>query len=498
MEKKTTGICFIAGAGPGDIDLITVRLLKLIGDVDVIIYDDLINKDLLKLRREGAETIYVGKRSGKHSMPQEEINSILTEKTGEGKRVLRLKGGDPFVFGRGSEECKALQEKGLRYSLVPGITSAVSVPEAAGIPVTERGVSRSFTVISGHLSKDSTQEEKELFENAARSRGTICFLMGLENIRKIVSGLKNGGMSEKTPAAVISSGTTINQYTVRGTLEDIAERAESDESVVTPAIIVVGELAAREYIGSRNPVIFVTGTKDMVEKERNAFRLNAVDTVACPHLTLKTNDEVLLEQAVEGLEKYTYLAFLSQHSVRFFMKAFLDKRDVRDLLGIKIACVGKATADFLKKEYGIRADLIPENYESESMARLVVENITDRSKARVLILRAKEGDRTINDIFRDNEVEFDDLSLYRLETDENVLKEIKEKNPIPDYITFASAEGVRKYSELDGAIGEKTVIICIGRYTADKAREIYSNKVVLTDRSDVESFVTKYLELEEY
>ena len=245
MEKKSKGICYIAGAGPGDPELVTVKTKKLIGEADVIVYDDLIGTELLHEKREDAELIYVGKRAGKHSASQEDINSILVEKTKEGLKVLRLKGGDPFVFGRGSEECAALKSAGLKFTVIPGITSAISVPMYAGIPVTERGVSRSVTIITGHKKHKDVEYD---YSRYAAVGGTLVFLMGLGNIELIIEGLRKGGLDTATPVAVISQGTTEDQYVLRGTASDICKLVRGDSKVVTPAIIVVGELAARKYL----------------------------------------------------------------------------------------------------------------------------------------------------------------------------------------------------------------------------------------------------------
>ena len=336
MEKKSKGICYIAGAGPGDPGLVTVKTKKLIGEADVIVYDDLIGTELLHEKREDAELIYVGKRAGKHSASQEDINSILVEKTKEGLKVLRLKGGDPFVFGRGSEECAALKNAGLNFTVIPGITSAISVPMYAGIPVTERGVSRSVTIITGHKKHKDVEDD---YSRYAAVGGTLVFLMGLGNIELIIEGLKKGGLDTATPVAVISQGTTEDQYVLRGTASNICKRVRGDSKVVTPAIIVVGELAARKYLSeeltsielstSGNPsAIYVTGTKDFVEKEVRAFAESGIKATPWPHITIETVNEARLDEEIDRLEEYTHIAFLSQHSIRIFMNAFLRRNDI--------------------------------------------------------------------------------------------------------------------------------------------------------------------------
>jgi len=229
----------LVGAGPGDEELITVKGLKAIKDGDVIIYDDLINKDLLKYAREDAELIYVGKRKGKHSYKQEDINKLLVEKARENKVVIRLKGGDPFVFGRGGEEVLYLKRHNIPYEVIPGVTSAIAVPEVAGIPLTHRKVSSSFTVVTGHEAEDKEERQVKLRD---LNSDTIVILMGISNLESHVRELlKNPRRSESTPVAIITNGTTKRQKVIKGTLGDIVKKAK-EHKVKPPGVIVVGEV----------------------------------------------------------------------------------------------------------------------------------------------------------------------------------------------------------------------------------------------------------------
>ena len=238
---------YLVGAGCGDGDLITVKGLKLLRQCQVLVYDDLIAEELLEEVPETAEKIYVGKRYGKHSSSQEEICRLLVQKAGEGKTVVRLKGGDPFVFGRGGEEMKALMEAGISCQEVPGISSAIAIPAMAGIPVTYRGLSRSLHIIAGRTA-DTEGGLPEDLELLARLNGTLVFLMGLNQLERIVNGLLDCGMAEETPAAVISGGNAPCPVTVRGTLRTIAEETEKKQ-VRSPAVIVVGKVTALELDG---------------------------------------------------------------------------------------------------------------------------------------------------------------------------------------------------------------------------------------------------------
>lgn len=507
MEKKSKGICYIAGAGPGDPGLVTVKTKKLIGEADVIVYDDLIGTELLHEKREDAELIYVGKRAGKHSASQEDINSILVEKTKEGLKVLRLKGGDPFVFGRGSEECAALKNAGLNFTVIPGITSAISVPMYAGIPVTERGVSRSVTIITGHKKHKDVEDD---YSRYAAVGGTLVFLMGLGNIELIIEGLRKGGLDTATPVAVISQGTTEDQYVLRGTASNICKRVRGDSKVVTPAIIVVGELAARKYLSEeltsvelstsgKPSVIYVTGTKDFVEKEVREFAESGIKATPWPHITIETVNEARLDEEIDRLEEYTHIAFLSQHSIRIFMNAFLRRNDIRRLSSVKLATVGKASADFFRSEYNISVDIIPKEYNSEAMSLEISKDIRSEQEqsskeGRLLIVRAREGDRSNNHVFDSEGISYTDLSIYQLSPDKNVAEIVKhsaEEISLAEkcFITFGSAEGVRLFAETGINLGDSVKVVCIGKYTADAAKKHFRNEVITVENSSIKSMV---------
>jgi len=233
------GKVFLTGAGPGDCELMTIKALRLIKEADVIIYDRLANPEILKEAKDGIECIYVGKADGRHSVPQDEINEIIYQSALKYKIVVRLKGGDPFVFGRGGEEAIYLKERGIKFEIIPGITSAVSVPAYAGIPVTQRGIAVSFRVVTGHEAPN--KEVSQIPWDNFKTNDTIVFLMGLHNLSKISTKLIEVGREKNTPCAVISKGTTIKQKTVVGTLENILQKVQ-ESKIKTPALIIVGEV----------------------------------------------------------------------------------------------------------------------------------------------------------------------------------------------------------------------------------------------------------------
>ncbi len=235
------GKVYLTGAGPGDIDLLTVKALRVVREADVIIYDRLANPDILKEAKPGCEFVYVGKEDGRHTLPQDEINEVIYQNALKYEKVVRLKGGDPLVFGRGGEEAKYLKERGIRFEFIPGVTSAISVPAYAGIPVTHRGVAVSFKVVTGHEAPN--KEHSQVDWESMKADETIVFLMGLHNLGNIAKNLIRIGRSPDTPVAVISKGTTPEQKSVTGTLADIHEKVK-EAGIKTPALIVVGNVVA--------------------------------------------------------------------------------------------------------------------------------------------------------------------------------------------------------------------------------------------------------------
>ncbi|WP_300363812.1 uroporphyrinogen-III C-methyltransferase [Hydrogenimonas sp.] len=233
------GKVYLTGAGPGDIDLLTVKALRVVREADVIIYDRLANPDILKEAKEGCEFVYVGKEDGRHTLPQDQINEVIYQNALKYENVVRLKGGDPLVFGRGGEEAKYLKERGIPFEFIPGVTSAISVPAYAGIPVTHRGVAVSFKVVTGHEAPN--KEHSQVDWESMKADETIVFLMGLHNLGNIAENLIRIGRDPNTPAAVISRGTTSEQKSVTGTLETIHEKVKS-ANLPTPALIVVGKV----------------------------------------------------------------------------------------------------------------------------------------------------------------------------------------------------------------------------------------------------------------
>jgi len=466
---KKNGKVYLIGAGCGDYDLITLRGIKLLRECDTVIYDALADRRLLGLCRPDAEKIYVGKRSGKHCLAQEEINSLLVKKAAEDRIVARLKGGDPFVFGRGGEEILSLRENNIPYLVVCGISSAIAVPGSAGIPVTHRDVSRSFHVITGHTSDDFVCKNLDSY---AGLDGTLVFLMGLKNLPQIASGLIAGGMPGDTPAAVISSGASAGQRTVRARLDKIAETAAC-EKMTAPAVIVVGKTAEFDFSPTyTQPLcgasVALTATSLLSEKLIAELEGMGAQAYKVGEIGICTNvDAFDTDRAFENLSDYSVLVLTSPNGADIFLSELKRRRiDVRKLGQLKIAVIGGGTAEILESA-GIFPELMPESFTSNALGRLLAEK-HDRNE-RVLILRSSEGSEELVKPLVSAGIYHDDISLYS-----PVYRDLTEGNEIfDDYLVFASGSGVRGFFGTGCSISERTKIVCIGEVTA---AELYKYK----------------------
>ncbi len=469
---KETGVVYLVGAGPGDPGLITEKGLSRLRICDAVVYDSLLSPRLLEEVPDQSRKIYVGKRAGHHSMKQEEINQLLVELAREGLTVVRLKGGDPFVFGRGGEEIMALSEAGIPYEVVSGVTSAVAALASAGIPVTHRALSRSFHVMTGHtLSSEVTLPPD--FDEFARLSGTLVFLMGLGNLSLIVKGLLNHGKPGKTPAAVIQNGTLPGERTIRGTIENIEEKVLA-AGIESPAIIVVGEVASLDFSSTlKQPLegcrIGVTGTDSFTGRLRKQLEsLGGASECILSLLVESCRKVAEMKKAYEKLPSYTWIIFTSANGVREFFHGLLEwGYDFRSVGHVKFAAVGRGTADELLR-YGFLSDYIPEKYQVQDLAAGLKGLITGED--RLLIPRSSGGSKELNEILDETGVPYDDIVLYDvalacLETEKRAeaLKNL-------DYLTFSSASGVEAFfREADKEIKEALAglkVVSIGDITA--------------------------------
>jgi uroporphyrinogen III methyltransferase / synthase len=477
-----TGKVYLVGAGPGDPGLMTVKGLKLLARADVIVYDQLACPELLKQARPGAEVIYVGKKAGAHTLAQGGINQLLVDKARAGLTVVRLKGGDPFVFGRGGEEAEALAAAGARFEVVPGVTSAVAVPAYAGIPVTHRAHTTLVTFITGH--EDPTKEESTIpWQNLGANPGTLVFLMGVKNLAENCRRLVQAGRPEDTPAAVIQSGTLPEQRTVTGTLADIADRAR-EAGIRPPAILVVGGVAAlRERLAwwEKRPLFgktaVVTRTREQASALVDLLAEAGARCLEIPTLEIAPPDDCgPLDAALGHLSGYAWVIFTSANGVAaFFQRLFDQGLDVRALGRAKLAAIGPATAQALR-ERGLVADVVPARFVAEDLAAALLPRIVPG--AQVLLARAQVAREVLPEMLAQAGIQVDVAAVYQARPPTGIPEEARpfiESGEI-DILTFASSATVHNFAALVGPakfqeLAKIAVVAAIGPITAANLEE---------------------------
>ncbi len=464
------GCVYLCGAGCGEADLITVRGMNVLKRCDVVIYDSLIDESLLEYAPAYAERICAGKRAGRHSAKQEDINSVIAEKALEGKCVVRLKGGDPLVFGRGGEEAEFLGKNGIFYEFIPGITSSVAAPEFAGIPVTHRNLSRSFHVVTGHTADDTLPENMTEY---ARLNGTLVFLMGLNSLPEIACGLMKNGKSPDTPAAVISNGGSKNQTVIKGVLSDISEKAKSAE---TPAVIVVGETALCNFICEKKMTVSVVGTRTFTEKlAEKTSPFGIKNEFPCRLFIKEYTENAKLDNALKNISRYSVITFTSANAVKVFFGEI--KRlciDARKFARLKFAVIGSGTAAALA-EHGFYADIIPEKYTCAELGKTLADKCG--SDDNILIPRAEHGSDELTKPLGAAGINYSEIKIYDVRAAENTVPyEIGS-----DFLVFGSGTGVKSFFDCGFTVSDNTDIICIGENTADKLKKICGRKCILPD-----------------
>ncbi|MCI8417517.1 MAG: hydroxymethylbilane synthase [Lachnospiraceae bacterium] len=477
--EKKVGKVWLVGAGPGDAGLISQKGLELIRRADVLVYDNLISSSLLNEARDDAELIYAGKRSSHHHLRQEETNGLLVEKAHAGKLVVRLKGGDPFIFGRGGEEAEELCQAGVPYGVVPGVSSSYGAAAYAGIPVTHRDFASSFHVITGHES--NTKEGLKLdYATLAREEGTLVFLMGLGNLPHITASLMEKGKAPDTPVAVIQSGTTCQQRCVTGTLETIVEQVR-EAGLQTPAATVVGavtQLGEKLAWFGEGPLfgarVLLTGTKSMCEKQAAVLREAGAEPVSFSLIRTEAMESPKLAQVFQRLEDYHWVVFTSSNGVEIFFSCLKNQGlDIRRLSQIKIAVIGEGTREALL-ERGIWPDFVPEKFSSRDLARewIPLLKVQEGGEApRVLLMRAQEASLELTQALEENEIPYEAVALYRTAVDGRKAEELNRILPDMDYLTLASASAVRAFAGMTKEMKGLPRVICIGPVTERAARK---------------------------
>ena len=437
---------YLVGAGPGDARLFTEKGLDCVRKADVIVYDNLISGSILNEARLDAELIYAGKRSGSHHMKQEEISALLVEKALEGHSVVRLKGGDPFIFGRGGEEALELSKMDIPFEIVPGVSSSYSVPAYAGIPVTHRGLASSFHVITGHEDGNKTSSALD-YQTLAKEEGTLVFLMGLKNLDKIAANLIANGKDPKTPAAVLERGTTAAQRSVKADLEHIAEAAEK-AGLKTPAISVVGPVVGlkdtlswfgRGILSGKR--VLATGTRAFVREMEEAFHPLGAELVALSLIEVRPLWNERITEALKQLGSYQWIVFTSGNGVELFFTLLREQGvDLRKLMRVKFAVIGRKTADALL-QHGFQSDFVPEQFSGADLAAEWIPTLKPDEK--VALFRAENGSRVLTEALAEAGIAYDDIGLYETWTDLRRQEELNRAIQEVDYVTVASSSAAQ-------------------------------------------------------
>jgi len=493
----------LVGAGPGGIGLLTLKGLEVLRTADTVLYDRYVSDDILAVIPASAEKIDVGKHTGNHPVPQEEINRILLEKAQQGKNIVRLKGGDPFVFGRGGEELEFLAENNIPFEVVPGVTSATAAAAYAGIPLTHRDCASSFHVITAHA-KNNEKPDID-FDALVKLNGTLVFLMGVASIGDICEGCVSAGMTGDMPAAIVENAASNSQRKFLGAVAALPEIARAN-NVKSPAVIIIGKVCQfsdRYDWFSRKPLrnrrVIVARVKAGVSKLSDDLKKLGCDVVEIPCLRIAplTGQGCMLEKKLENIKDYSWLVFTSGVGVNVFFDYLIENGiDIRELSCLKIACVGIETEKEANKR-GINADYRPAEYNGQSLARGLIERVKKNSGGKLLLARTKDGDNDLTRILADAGIMFDDVPIYEkikeIESANTVVNTINENDF--DFAAFTSPSTVEVFAEAAAHINLCRIkAVCIGEKTAAAARS-YGMEVYVSKEATVVSMVEKIKEL---
>lgn len=486
-HKRSPATVYLIGAGPGDPELLTVKAKRIIENASYVLYDGLVNSQLFDLVNTEATVIYVGKAHGSDAtLQQQKINDLLVNlsKRCEG-HVVRLKGGDPFVFGRGGEEILALEKEHIPYKVIPGISSSIAALSSVGIPITHRGVSRSFQVVTGHTYDHELADDLKAY---AKAKGTLVILMGVANIERISQTLLENGKDPNTPATIIESATTIAERRIDTKLSELAKTVQ-EQKVEAPAIFVLGEVCQFQFRDHNLPYdginFAVTGTLELSRDLCYMIEHKGGNVLSFPTLRVQALDPDGFGDAINAS---SWLAFTSANGVRIFKKLLKSHRiDVRSLHEKSFAVVGKGTKRALLDELGIIATMFPTTYDVESLAKALGSIVT--SKEQVCILRSNEGSPILNQVLEEKGIKYIDLAIYhtqgkikrnsRIGEIAPLFKELSDTFKHIDYAIFTSSRGVKSFFEDVNAtkvnFNPEAICVAIGEPTAKTLRECLAN-----------------------
>jgi len=478
-QKTKTGKVYIIGAGPGDAGLITLKAVEALLAVDVVVYDNLVNEELLKFAPSQAKFIYAGKKGGDHTLSQDRINELLVKEARAGNTVARLKGGDPFIFGRGGEEAQILAENNIEFEIIPGVTSAIAVPAYAGIPLTHRGFTSTVAFVTGH--EDPTKEKSDIDWSALAKIGTLVFLMGVKNLPQITKELIKNGKAPETPVALIRNGSLPTQQVLVGMLSNIVILAHAND-FRPPAILVVGGVVdLRDTLRwFDNKPLFGLGVV-ITRPERQADDLarllleQGANPISFPTIAIEPPDDWgELDKALKQLESYHWLIFTSANGVRFFFERLRQKeKDIRDLKGRKICCIGPATARQIE-EKDIKVDMVPDEFIAEGILKSF--SALDVRGKRFLLPRAAKARDILPEGLKKMGAMVDVVKTYRTVNSGRKKEEfmtLLEARAV-DVITFTSSSTVEKFVEIMGkdfVVPPQVRVAYIGPVTASTAKK---------------------------
>lgn len=500
MSDKKNGTVYLVGAGPGDPMLMTLLARQLVEQADCLVYDALTSPEILSWAKPGCEKIYVGKRAGNHAMPQDQINSLLVECAARCERTVRLKGGDPYVFGRGGEEAAVLYEAGVPFQVVPGISSAIAGPAYAGIPVSHRSYNTQFTVFTGH--EDAGKEESSLdIAGIAAARGTKIMLMGMSRLRETMSALVGAGQNADVPAAVVQWAATGRQRRVIATVGTLAAAAEQ-AGVGAPAVVVIGEVIREaeklDWYG-RLPLsgkrVVVTRSREQSSTLADSLRALGADVSELPTIRIvPPSDRKDFAAAVVDSAHYDWLIFSSVNGVkRFFDAFFAVYDDIRELGGARIAAVGSATATELKK-YGLMADIVPKKAIAEELVAEFdrrADEFGGVANVTILWIHSEQGRDVIYRELMKRQAIVDECIAYNTvpETEDPTGARERLAKEGADFITFTSSSTARYFHALGIELPPQCRKISIGPVTSATMRELGMEPDAEASRHDIPGLV---------
>ena len=452
---SSLGIVYLVGAGPGDLGLVTFRAKELISTADVLVYDYLVHPELVKWCRPECEIVYVGKQAGFHSIPQEEIETILVKHAKAGRKVVRLKGGDPYVFGRGGEEARTLAKDGISFEVVPGVTAALAAGAYAGIPLTYRNTSTSLVFLTGHEDPTKKQTQVDWRSYGALKHTTLAIYMGMGHLRFILSELVAGGLDPKTPAAVVQWATLGRQRSVAGTAATLAALVEQS-GLAAPAIIFIGEVVRGheaidwfEHLPLFGRRVAITRTRDQNSELREKLETLGAEVLELPLIQIsKYVEKDALVEILTELGGYDWIVFTSANGVRYFFEDFLKGfPDIRSLGLLRFACVGKATAREIEKHY-IKVECMPDTATGDSLADALIAT-GSLDSAKVIVVTGNLNRDTLVKKLEAARAIVDRLQLYKTEktdlTADPIANDFREKGA--DAILFASSSAVQSFTD---------------------------------------------------